>query len=138
MPNILAASATDEITDTGAMSSPIIGLAIGRYKDPVPFVVAAPDRLLHMYLIGQTGTGKSTLLLNLAWQDARHGHGLCLIDPHGDLAESLHHQITSSHLYWDVADPTCSLGYNPLKRVAERYRPLVASGLIETLKKQWK
>ena len=56
---------------------------------------------------------------------------------HGDLAESLHQNIASSHLYWEVADSSCPLGYNPLKRVAEQYRPLVASGLIETLKKQW-
>lgn len=119
------------------MRTPIIGLAFRRYQDPAPFGVGILERLLHTYAIGQTGTGKTTLLQNLAWQDARFGNGFCLIDPHGDLAESLHHQITSSHLYWDVADPACPLGYNPLKRVAEQYRPLVASGLIETLKKQW-
>jgi hypothetical protein len=77
------------------------------------------------------------LLQNVAWQDARNGTGFCLIDPHGDIAESLHQNITEDHLYWDVADPDCLLGYNPLKRVSEQYRPLVASGLIETLKKQW-
>ena len=77
------------------------------------------------------------MLQNLAWQDARIGNGFCLIDPHGDLAESLHRNIKTEHLYWDVANLACPLGYNPLKRVAEQYRPLVASGLIESLKKQW-
>ncbi|MEM9010620.1 MAG: hypothetical protein AAGE18_05285 [Pseudomonadota bacterium] len=115
----------------------ILGLAYHRYEDPTPFGIDPADRLLHLYLIGQTGTGKSTLLLNLAWQDARNGTGFCLIDPHGDLAEDLHRRLPTPHLYWDVADPGCPLGYNPLKRVAPGYRPLVASGLIETLKKQW-
>ncbi len=119
------------------MRTPIIGLAFRRYQDPALFGVGIRERLLHTYAIGQTGTGKTTLLQNLAWQDAQFGNGFCLIDPHGDLAESLHHQINSVHMYWDVADPACRLGYNPLKRVAEQYRPLVASGLIETLKKQW-
>lgn len=119
------------------MLTPIIGMAFRRYQDPAPFVVGFRDRLLHTYAIGQTGTGKTTLLQNLAWQDAQFGNGFCLIDPHGDLAESLHQQIAKPHLYWEVADPDCLLGYNPLKRVAPQYRPLVASGLIETLKKQW-
>ncbi len=119
------------------MLTPIIGLAFRRYQDPAPFGMGVRERLLHTYAIGQTGTGKTTLLQNLAWQDAKIGIGFCLIDPHGDLAESLQRQIESAHLYWDVADPVCPLGYNPLKRVAEPYRPLVASGLIETLKKQW-
>lgn len=114
-----------------------LGLAYGRYKPMKPFGIAQKDRLMHLYAIGQTGTGKSTLLQNLACQDAQHGTGFCLIDPHGDLAESLHNELTVDHLYWDLADPTCALGYNPLKRVSEQYRPLVASGLIETLKKQW-
>ena len=114
-----------------------LGLAYRRHLDPAPFGLTDIDRLLHLYVIGQTGTGKSTLLENLARQDAAHGTGFCLIDPHGDLAEALHRDIDSPHKYWDVADATCRLGYNPLQRVAPAHRPLVASGLIETLKKQW-
>lgn len=49
----------------------ILGLAYRRYEDPVAFGVGQSDRLTHLYMIGQTGTGKSTLLHNLAWQDAR-------------------------------------------------------------------
>lgn len=115
----------------------MLGLAYRRYSDPVPFGLLQPDRLFHLSLLGQTGTGKSTLLHNLVWQDALAGHGFCLIDPHGDLAEALHRTLPVSHLYWDVADPACRLGYNPLARVGAAHRPLVASGLIETLKAQW-
>ena len=115
----------------------ILGVADRRYRDPVRFGIKLPDRLLHLYIIGQTGTGKSTLLANLGRQDAAQGHGFCLIDPHGDLAEGLHRDLRVDHLYWNVADPDCAFGYNPLKRVSEQHRPLVASGLIETLKKQW-
>lgn len=57
--------------------------------------------------------------------------------PFGDLAESLHHNLDGKHLYWNVAVPACPLGYNPLKRISEQYRPLVVSGFIETLTKQW-
>ncbi len=120
-----------------ATGQSILGLGYHRYKAPQPFGIDTADRLHHLYIIGQTGTGKSTLLLNLAVQDALAGRGFCLIDPHGDLAEQVHRTINVPHLYWDVSDPTCPLGYNPLSKVTPLYRPLVASGLIETLKKQW-
>lgn len=119
------------------MSRTIIGLAYRRYQEPFPFGLALRDRLMHVYVIGQTGTGKSTLLLNMAHQDAAQRHGFCLIDPHGDLAEILHQTLDTEHLYWNVADPSCPFGFNPLRRVSEPLRPLVASGLIEALKKQW-
>lgn len=115
----------------------ILGKAYRRYTDPAPFYITASDRLMHLYAIGQTGTGKSTLLYNLAWQDAANDTGFCLIDPHGDIAETLHNTLSRDHLYWDIADPNCTLGYNPIQPVSAQFRPLVASGLIETLKKQW-
>jgi len=114
-----------------------IGLAHKRYNGSGPFGLATKDRLQHFYVVGQTGTGKSTLLSNLAHQDANHATGFCLIDPHGDVAEQLHQELDVPHLYWDVSDPACPLGYNPLAKVAAIHRPLVTSGLIETLKKQW-
>ncbi|MDH3264580.1 MAG: hypothetical protein OEM24_11340 [Paracoccaceae bacterium] len=113
-----------------------LGLAYRRYGDR-PFGIRLPDRLMHLYLIGQTGTGKSTLLLNIALQDARAGIGFCLVDPHGDLAEDLSARLGVAHRYWDVADPESPYGYNPLTRVSAGFRPLIASGLIDALKKQW-
>ncbi|MEQ9180460.1 MAG: DUF87 domain-containing protein [Nitratireductor sp.] len=109
------------------------------YRRPsyVAFRMPTADRLLHFYILGQTGTGKSTLLRNLARQDAENGVGVCVLDPHGDLAEELRSDIGPRAIYWDIADPDCGLGYNPLTRVAASYRPLVASALIDTFKKQW-
>lgn len=92
---------------------------------------------MHFYVIGQTGTGKSTLLFNMARQDAEQGTGFCLIDPHGDLAKQLFARLGDDCLYWDVANPSSPYGYNPLTNVSAALRPLVASGLIDTLKKQW-
>jgi hypothetical protein len=54
-----------------------------------PIAVSLDHRLKHVFLIGMTGTGKSTLMLSMLLQDLREGHGLCLLDPHGDLADDL-------------------------------------------------
>jgi type IV secretory pathway TraG/TraD family ATPase VirD4 len=113
-----------------------IGSASHRYGDR-PFGMSIRDRLSHLYIIGQTGTGKSTLIRNLAKQDAETGIGFCLIDPHGDLAHSLSISLSVPHRYWNVAEEQSPYGYNPLTRVSPSHRPLIASGLIETLKKQW-
>lgn len=113
-----------------------LGFAYSRRGD-FPFGIRLADRLMHLYVIGQTGTGKSTLLLNLASQDARDGLGFCLIDPHGDIATHLTSRLSATHTYWNAADPASPYGYNPLTRVSAPYRPLIASGLIETLRKQW-
>lgn len=113
-----------------------IGTTIGR--EPVRhFGVFLPDRQFHTYVIGQTGTGKSTLLANLMRQDAEREQGFCLIDPHGDLASELAERVGEKCTYWNISDPACPFGYNPLTQVAAEHRPLVASGLIDTLKKQW-
>lgn len=118
------------------MTVTLLGTTLGR-KPGLPFGIKQADRLFHMYVVGHTGTGKSTLLANLARQDIEERRGFCLIDPHGDLAEAVRSVAGPDHLYWNVADPACPLGYNPLTHVASVHRPLVASGLIEALKKQW-
>ena len=114
-----------------------IGTAHRRYSDGLEFGIAQPDRLMHQYIIGQTGTGKTTLLANMAKQDAEMSNGFCLIDPHGDLAQALSLHLGTDHIYWNVADPNSVYGYNPLTSTSAALRPLVASGLIETLKQQW-
>jgi len=113
-----------------------LGQTIGRYK-PKPFGIYQLDRLFHTYVIGMTGTGKTTLLFNMIKQDIEAGRGFCLIDPHGDLAEAVNDILEDRGAYWNPADPNCNVGYNPLTYVAKEYRPLVASGIIDAMKKQW-
>ncbi len=119
-------------------SMSVITLATTNARPPhTTFGIKLRDRLSHTFVIGQTGTGKSSLLLSMASQDIENGQGFCLIDPHGDLAEAIVRAEGSKVLYWDVADPLCEFGYNPLDVGGGNSRPLVASALIETLKKQW-
>src|SRR5438093_6529983 len=105
------------------------------------FGIRKTDRRAHLYLIGKTGTGKSTLLENLARQDIRNGHGLALLDPHGDLVERIWNQIPAERrpdcIYFNVPDIAHPLGFNPLENVPAERRPLAASGLLEVFKKIW-
>lgn len=94
-----------------------------------------------MYIIGQTGTGKTTMLEALIQQDVVKGNGLAVLDPHGDFLEHLIPQVPESRqkdfIYFNVPDPYCPFGFNPLRSVPPRYRPLAASGIIEAFKKIW-
>lgn len=107
----------------------------------VLFGIKQPDRLFHMYAIGQTGVGKSTLLETLAMQDLFAGRGFALIDPHGDLVEHIWSAVPEAMrdrvAYLNAPDPSQPYGYNPLRRVRDEKIPLAASGLLETLKKIW-
>ncbi|MCP4318012.1 MAG: type IV secretion system DNA-binding domain-containing protein [Hyphomicrobiales bacterium] len=114
----------------------LIGDAFRR-SHAFPFGIRQHDRLLHLYMIGQTGTGKSTLLGNMIWQDIEAEQGVCIVDPHGDLAESLEPLTGDDGIYWNVSDRQSPYGYNPLTKTSDALRPLVASGLIDALKKQW-
>jgi DNA helicase HerA-like ATPase len=74
----------------------------------VPFGIGARERGQHVYVIGQTGTGKSTLLRNLILQDIEAGRGVGLIDPHGDLASEILEHIppwrTEDVVYFNPLD----------------------------------
>jgi hypothetical protein len=107
----------------------------------VAFGIRQADRLSHMYVIGKTGVGKSTMLETLAWRDFEAGRGFALVDPHGDLAEGLASRMTQAGAdrvtYLNASDPWQPFGYNPLRRVRDDKIPLAVSGLLETLKKIW-
>src|SRR5436190_13061000 len=102
---------------------------IGTTTNNVPFGIAQDDRRRHLHLIGQTGTGKSTALLNLLAQDLAMGRGIALLDPHGDLAERALTLIPSERahqlVYLNPADLDRPIGFNVLDRVAEDHRPVV-------------
>ena len=105
------------------------------------FGIKDDDRFSHIYVIGKTGTGKSTLLETMALQDVRRGAGLALIDPHGDLVERIASQIPDWRqrdvVYLNASDPRQPFGYNPLRHVREDRIPLAASGFLEVFKKMW-
>ena len=106
----------------------------------VPHGIRQADRLSHMYIVGKTGTGKSTLLRTLCAEDLIAGRGFCLIDPHGDLAEGVAadaKRLGKPVIYWNVPDPSSPYGYNPLRQVRADKIPLAVSGLMECFKKQW-
>ena len=105
------------------------------------FGIRRADRRFHMYTVGKTGTGKSTLLETLVRQDIDNCAGLALLDPHGDLVERLLLQIPERRkddlIHFNVPDPECSLGFNPLESVPPLKRPLTADGLLQVFKKIW-
>ncbi len=105
------------------------------------FGIKRADRRAHRYVIGKTGTGKSTLIANLARQDMAHGEGLALLDPHGDLVEELVRGVPEERkgdlIYLNVADAAHPPAFNPLEATDAAARPLVAAGLISVFKKMW-
>jgi len=99
------------------------------------------DRQRHVYVVGQTGMGKSTLLLNMLVQDIQRGKGVALIDPHGDLAEQLLDHIPRKRMtdviYINPADTEYPVGINLLDSDKSAGRHLIASHLVDIFKKIW-
>ncbi|MCI0565032.1 MAG: type IV secretion system DNA-binding domain-containing protein [Nitrososphaera sp.] len=105
------------------------------------FGIKHADRRSHMYVIGKTGTGKSTMLETLARQDIEHGHGLTVIDPHGSLVDRLAAVVPDNRrkdlIYFNPTDPAQPYRYNPLAPVSPEKRPLAAGVLLEVFHKIW-
>ena len=99
----------------------------------------ADDRARHIYAIGRTGTGKTTLLRSLALQDINAGRGLCVIDPHGDnaqaLADSIPRHRVNDTIYFDASDREHVLAFNPLEHSGtDDDAELVASEIVTMFK----
>ncbi|HEX5774774.1 MAG TPA: type IV secretion system DNA-binding domain-containing protein [Candidatus Paceibacterota bacterium] len=107
----------------------------------VPFGIKAKDRERHMYVIGKTGMGKSTLLENMAIQDIRNGEGMAFIDPHGSAIDNLLDFIPENRIkdvvYFAPFDMEQPLAFNVMEDVGYDKRHLVVSGLMATFKKIW-
>lgn len=97
------------------------------------------DRRRHMYVIGKTGTGKSTLLANMAINDLKNNEGLCVIDPHGDLVEALLDYIPSHRIndvvYFDPSDKERTVQINLFEGDNTQHRELIASGIVSVFQK---
>src|SRR6266540_2576074 len=87
------------------------------------FGIMDEDRFAHIYIIGKTGTGKSTLMESMALQDLERGKGFALIDPHGDLVDRIDRRVPESRrdnvIYLNAGNPGQPYGYNPLRHVSE-------------------
>jgi hypothetical protein len=150
------------MTYQGGKKYPVVGSATGRFdecmstpkeedltqigrvsfrSDERLFGIRRADRRTHVYMLGKTGTGKTTLLEYLVCQDLEHGEGLALFDPHGDLVQKLLLAVPKSRekdlYYLDATDPENPLTFNPLEAVPPERRSLAAQGLLEIFKKIW-
>ncbi len=107
----------------------------------VNFGIKAKDRTKHVYVIGKTGMGKSTLLENMAVQDIKNGEGMAFIDPHGKTADLLLEYVPQERMkdvvYFAPFDTDYPISFNVLESVDPDKRHLVVSGLMSTFKKIW-
>jgi hypothetical protein len=104
-----------------------------------PFGLKKEDRRRHMYIIGKTGMGKSTLLENMICSDIKSGKGVAVIDPHGDLAEKALTFVPANRfndvILFDPSDTDFPIAFNMLENVNPEHRSLIASGLVGVFKK---
>lgn len=124
------------------MMDKVTPIGITNYQSKrIPFGIKKNDRSGHIYCIGKTGSGKSTLLLNMAIADISHGDGVGIIDPHGDLASQLLSYIPKERIrdviYFNAGDREYPIAFNPLECTDKENRHLVASAIVESLKKLW-
>ncbi len=105
------------------------------------FAIQPIDRARHTYIIGKTGMGKSTLLENMLYSDIMSGRGIALIDPHGDLADTILENIPKSRtndiVLFDPSDTEYPIAFNMLDNPNPELRPIVASGLVSIFKKMF-
>jgi hypothetical protein len=118
----------------------VLGVRDGPGEE-IPVVLSPRDRRHHLYAIGKSGTGKTTFLHNLIFQDICAGHGVGVIDPHGDLASDLLNYIPRRRIedvaYFNPADLEHPVGFNLLGATPPDNRHLVASGIVNVFKSAW-
>ncbi len=105
------------------------------------FGIKLDDRRRHMYVVGKTGMGKTTMLENMVLNDIYAGHGVGVVDPHGDFAEKIINYIPAHRIndvvYFNPADLNYPIGFNILEMINPDHKHLVASGLMGVFKKIW-
>jgi len=108
-------------------------------NDKIDFGMIEEDKFRHMYVIGKTGTGKSTFLSNLIVNDIKNGKGIGLLDPHGELVETILEHIPNSRIndviLFDVADSEFPIGFNLLQYKDADEKNRIVSGVVTTFQK---
>ncbi len=117
-----------------------IGFTTYRDKNQL-FGIKRKDRRQHVYILGKSGTGKSVLMFNMVIQNIQNGDGVCVVDPHGELVESVLSAIPPNRMkdvvYFNPADTEYHIGFNVLELIDPKYKHLVASGLMGIFTKIW-
>lgn len=107
----------------------------------VHFGIKTDDRRRHIYLIGKTGVGKTTMLETLAISDIKRGYGVGIVDPHGEFAEKMLDFVPKERIddvvYFNPSDQEWPIAFNAIEQVPAEFRHLVASGLMGVFKKIW-
>jgi Type IV secretion-system coupling protein DNA-binding domain/TraM recognition site of TraD and TraG len=107
--------------------------------ESVPLMQA--DRRRHVYILGQTGTGKTGLFKNLMHADFLAGAGFCFLDPHGDASKDIAAATPCARMqdviYLDPSDPTHTFAYNPLSGIPEAERATTAANIVSAFKNIW-
>jgi hypothetical protein len=105
------------------------------------FGIKLDDRRRHMYVVGKTGMGKTTLLENMVLNDIYAGHGIGIVDPHGDFAEKIINYIPANRIndvvYFNPSDVDFPIGFNILETIRPEQKHLITSGLMGVFKKIW-
>lgn len=135
LPNAISITSDEEKQEVNFFARTIF-----KNRDVV-FGIKSKDRRRHVWAIGKTGTGKSTLIANMAVDDLKKGRGLAVIDPHGDLTEILLDYIPKSRIndvvYFNPADKDFPVTINPLEVTNREEAELVTSGLMAIFTKIW-
>ena len=110
-------------------------------NEEATFGIKSHDRLRHIWTVGKTGTGKSTMIANMAIDDIKKGRGIAIIDPHGDLCDDILEYIPSNRIndtvYFNPADRDYPIAINPLEVTNKEEAELVVSGLMSIFTKVW-
>src|SRR3989339_102644 len=142
MENNLDSSSEEQAKAAIIANSEVNYFGLANYRNQNrKFGIKLDDRRRHMYVVGKTGMGKTTLLENMVLNDIYAGHGLGYVDPHGDTAEKILDYIPANRIndvvYFNPADLDYPIGFNILETVRPEYKHLVASGLMGVFKKIW-
>ncbi len=132
----------DFLPDGVAFNKEITYLAKTNFRNQEQvFGIKRKDRRQHIYVLGKSGTGKSTLLEGMIVQNIWNGEGVCVVDPHGELVENILASIPPHRVkdvvYFNPADTDFHIGFNVLQIDDPKYKHLVASGLMGIFTKIW-
>jgi hypothetical protein len=105
----------------------------------LPFGIDRLDRRRHLYVVGKSGVGKSKLLELLIAEDIARGHGIAVLDPHGDLVDNILRYVPRERMddviYFDPSDAKFPIAFNPLEKVSEEMKIRITIGFIDIFKK---